>query len=230
MRRSGIFVLIIAALAASACATQPVVKPHVFMPATEYQGHVRTASATVAAVAVPVEDLALDYRKAGLQVVNLVITNQGSGPIPLSQSAVIGKAGDIFYQPYTLAEATQLITDSGMFQEAVKGFAAGALGGAAAGAALGAIFGAFTGSPGYGAGLGAAAGAATGGVVGAVDYSSRLKGTVHDDLSGKMWGDRTVPGGGTMAGFLYFPAGVNQVVLPLPDQTVGIPVTEPVKQ
>ncbi len=63
----------------------------------------------------------LNVLEAGVQPLRLIVLQQGNGEILLDPEHITGVAGNIRYQTYTAAQAIDLVLQSDVFREAIKG-------------------------------------------------------------------------------------------------------------
>ena len=63
----------------------------------------------------------LNVLDAGVQPLRLIISYQGSGEILLDPEHITGTSGDVRYQTHTAAQAIDLVLQSDVFHEAIKG-------------------------------------------------------------------------------------------------------------
>lgn len=217
--RATVLLLIFAFLAAPfGCATrQPLPQPRKVADPDTVPGSVKTADYGIAAVAYAYFDEGLDYRKANLEPVFLVFKNTSDKQFSIDYAQVRGVGTDGEYLPYTLDEATELVTRSEAFSNTAGNAArTGALG-AVLGAGIGALFGAIGGGDNIwkGAVIGAAGGAMAGGVAGGWGSETDLKNHVLRELSRYAWTSEPVPQSYTKVGYLYFPGnlGIREVKL-----------------
>lgn len=225
--------LVLCAIMISACASrQPLPQPRKVADPDTVPGSVKTAEYGIAAVGYAYFGEGMDYRKAGLEPVFLVFKNSSdkSFVVEYSQLRGIGPQGE--FLPYTIDEATELVTRSEAFA-VTAGDAArtGALG-AVLGAGIGALLGTIGGGDNIwkGAVIGGAAGAMGGAVAGGWGSESETKRTVLRELSSYAWTSEPVPPSYTKVGYVYFPGGVDieRVTLLVSHEGSVIPYTLPV--
>lgn len=231
--RFRVLALVLCAIMISACASrQPLPQPRKVADPDTVPGSVKTADYGIAAVGYAYFGEGMDYRKAGLEPVFLVFKNSSdkSYVVEYSQLRGIGPQGE--FLPYSIDEATELVTRSEAFS-VTAGDAArtGALG-AVLGAGIGALLGTIGGGDNIwkGAVIGGAAGAMGGAVAGGWGSESETRRTVLRELSSYAWTSEPVPPSYTKVGYVYFPGGVGieRVTLLVTHEGVVIPYTLPV--
>ncbi|MFW5837830.1 MAG: hypothetical protein ACOCVM_07455 [Desulfovibrionaceae bacterium] len=192
-------------------ADEPLPQPRKVADPADIPGGVRTDRWELAAVKYHYLDQGVDYTKAGLAPVCLVVKNTSETTPVIKPQEARAKAPDGEYLPYTVDEAVRLVMDSEQFDRMLaKGAQRGAVG-AAVGAGLGALFGLIGG--GDAVWKGAAVGGGVGGVVGAGSAipgtEKELRQAVEHDLYSYAWTDEPIPPDFTKVGYLYFPGGRN---------------------
>ncbi len=211
--RFRVLALVLCAIMISACASrQPLPQPRKVADPDTVPGSVKTADYGIAAVGYAYFGEGMDYRKAGLEPVFLVFKNSSdkSYVVEYSQLRGIGPQGE--FLPYSIDEATELVTRSEAFSVTA--------GDAARTGALGAVLG---------AGIGALLGT-IGGVAGGWGSESETRRTVLRELSSYAWTSEPVPPSYTKVGYVYFPGGVGieRVTLLVAHEGVVTPYTLPV--
>lgn len=200
--------------------TNPLPQPRKVIDPAEVDGSVIEPRWDIGAVTYENLGQGMDYTKAGLEPVFLVVKNKSlqTPVIKVEEARGVAPGGE--FLPYSLAEATSLVFASETFKNTTKDAAKTAGLGAFLGAGLGALVGFIGGGDNIwkGAAVGAAGGGLLGGAAGVYTSSERdLKRAIHNELSQYQWTDEPVPSDYTKVGYIYFPAdqGINQVKLVL---------------
>ncbi len=235
MRATALLAIFALVAAPVGCASrQPLPQPRKVADPDTVPGSVKTSDFGMAAVAYAYFGEGLDYRKANLEPVFLVFKNTSDRQFVVDYSQVRGVGADGEYLPYSLDEATELVTRSEAFSNTAGNAArTGALG-AVLGAGIGALLGTIGGGDNIwkGAAIGAAGGAMAGGVAGGWGSETDLKNHVLRELSRYAWTSEPVPQSYTKVGYLYFPGNLGirevKVVVRSGEQVTGY--TLPVSQ
>jgi len=211
-RFTALLVVLAFAAAPLGCATrQPLPQPRKVADPDTVPGSVKTSEYGVAAVDYAYFGEGLDYRKANLEPVFLVFKNTSNKQFSIDYTQVRGVGTSGEYLPYSIDEATQLVTNSEGFSNTAGNAArTGALG-AVLGAGIGALLGTIGGGDNIwkGAVIGAAGGAMAGGVAGGWGSETDLKNHVLRELSRYAWTSEPIPQSYTKVGYVYFPGGLG---------------------
>jgi hypothetical protein len=126
-------------LVALGCASRPLPKiiyPKAIYPVGHYPMSAQSEGLTIAAVpfspgrdiyADPAKQaekqggLALNVLEAGILPVRLIIWNQTQGELLIDPDQIVGIADDVSYRTYLSQEAVDLVVQSAVFKEAIKG-------------------------------------------------------------------------------------------------------------
>lgn len=209
------------------CSCAPVhqnIQPRVLKPANKIKNVQTKNKISVAAEPYMYPGQGLDYTKAGIHPLQVVVTNNSDESIKFSSESVVLHATDgNLYLTYTPQEASELVVRSHAIEEAAKG----AITGAATGAAVGALVGLVVGSA-FGVDTGdmAAHGAAYGGIAGAgggaKTFADKLRSAATIEINNKALTQATVLPGFTKSGWLFFPGEVTPDELRLAISKEGV--------
>ncbi|MFP4169055.1 MAG: hypothetical protein ACLFSY_09495 [Desulfonatronovibrionaceae bacterium] len=192
----------------AACSpTDPLPQPRRVVDLTDISGAERTPDWELAAVGYEYSGQGVNYRKAGLEPVFLVLRNKSDQKPRILLDEVQGIGPDGEFLPYSVDEAERLVTASETFKLNAKNALKSGTLGAAVGAGLGAIIGSITGGDAIasGAALGAGFGGMTLGVASVPEAQRKLKRLIREDLENHAWKETTVAPHMTRMGYVYLP-------------------------
>ncbi|WP_029898389.1 lipoprotein [Desulfohalovibrio reitneri] len=221
MRRLFTLVLILVfAFSLAACGkSRPAPQARRVVQPSEVPGSFAGPGYDLAAVRYQHTGEGLDYTEAGVEPVYLVFENRSADTPTVDYDQVRGVSPDGEYLPYSIDEATQVVTESEAFSATAENAARSGTLGALLGAGLGAIAGSIGGGDNiwHGAVIGGAIGGMAGGVYGGAGSERAVKDTVQKQLSRYAWDSRVVPENYTKVGYVYFPAakGITKLKAPV---------------
>ncbi|EPR44244.1 hypothetical protein dsx2_1605 [Desulfovibrio sp. X2] len=207
-----VLVLVFPASLFGCASRQPLPQPRRVADPDTVPGSVKTSEFGIAAVGYTYLGEGLDYSKAGLDPVFLVFKNSSDKKFTVDYDQTRGVASDgSEYLPYSVDEATQLVTRSEALSNTTSNAARSGGLGAVLGAGIGALIGTIGGGDNIwkGAAIGAAGGAMAGGLYGGYNSETELKQSVIRELSRYAWTSEPVPQSYTKVGYLYFPGDVK---------------------
>ena len=183
------------------------IKPRVMKPANQIPDSQTRDGVSVAAEAYSYSGQGVNYIKAGIHPMKVVVTNNCNYPVLVNPEQVLAHGYDgQLYLTYRIQEATTLVIDSHELQAVAEGMAGGAIVGAALGAlvglAVGAIFNVNKGNTALAGALGGGMSGAAGGMRGQL---ARLRNGVRAEINNNALRQTAVAPGFTISGWLYFP-------------------------
>jgi hypothetical protein len=205
-----VFLLLTAVFMLAACSpTDPLPQPRRVVDPTQVSGAVQAPDWDIAALRYEYSGQGVDYRKAGLAPVFLVLRNKSSLTPRVLLDEVQGISQNGTYLPYSVDEAERLVTASETFKLNAKNALKSGTLGAAIGAGLGAIIGSITGGDAIasGAALGAGFGGMALGVASVPEAQRKLKKVIRKDLEQHAWNETPMAPHMTRMGYVYLPGG-----------------------
>lgn len=206
-----------------ACGYQQPTPPPLRAVEPENMREARISKAySVAAVRYAHSGEGLDWSKAGLLPVLIILKNKSDRAIVMNATDVKGQGSGGDFLPYPPSQASVVVTNSSIFSESVNAAGKGVGIGAIIGGGLGALLGLISGNPDAvwrGALAGGVVGGATGGVANTVQTRDELRQAVDRDLRSFAWDNAPVPPGSTKQGYIYLPAGQGITNLSFPIRT-----------
>lgn len=183
------------------------IKPRVMKPASQIADSQTQDGVSVAAEGYAYSGQGINYIKAGIHPIKVVVTNSSSTPMLVNPEQVLAYGSDgQMYLTYQVQEATALVINSHELEAVAQGAAGGALAGAALGAlvglAVGAIFNVNKGNTALAGALGGGLGGAAGGMKGML---AKLRNGAQFEISSNALRQSVVAPGFTVSGWLYFP-------------------------
>lgn len=200
-------------------------------------------SAIPGAVSTPAWDVAvqgyaddgqgLDYSKAGLMPVLVVMRNKTPGYPLVDPAEVRGQAPGREYTPYPPLSAADVAEATSAFEESAKAILRGGVAGAVIGAGVGTLLGAAVGGGAAlwrGALIGGGIGAFTGAVSSLPEARYQLRRGIETELETLALRPVPAPPYGMAAGYVYFPAnaGIGWVRITVRDQSAAYSYDVPV--
>jgi len=195
------------------CAPPPLrqdIRPHVVKPADQVHNSVTQNNISVGIEPYYYSGQGLNYLRAGIHPIQVIITNNSKKNIELKTDSVLAHSSNgNLYLTYTPQEASELVINSHAMEEAANGAASGAISGAAIGALVGLAMGvALHADPGRSAATGAIGGAVGGTAGGAQAWLARLRSATIAEINNKALRDSIIQPGFTKSGWLFFPGEV----------------------
>lgn len=183
------------------------IKPRVMKPANQIPNSHTSQGVSVGAEGYTYSGQGINYIKAGIHPIRVVVTNNGSSPVLVNPEQAVAHSHDgQLYLTYRPQEAATLIINSHEVEAVAQGAAGGALAGAALGAllglAVGAIFNVNAGNAALAGALGGGVGGASGGIRGTL---ARLRAGAQNEINSNALRQTVVAPGFTISGWLYFP-------------------------